>query len=129
MCIRDSLIALTFWTWLWGPVGLLMATPLTVCLIVLGKHLPSLGFIGVLMGDRPVIEAKARYYQRLLARDQDEAIDIVEAYVNADGRESVYDTVLLPALYYAKQDCDRGLLSEEDARFMGQATRDILDAL
>ena len=123
------LIALTFWTWLWGPVGLLMATPLTVCLIVLGKHLPALGFIVVLMGDRPVIEAKARYYQRLLARDQDEAADIVEAYVNTDGRESVYDTVLLPALYYAKQDRDRGLLSEGDAQFVGQATREILDVL
>jgi len=113
------LIALTFWTWLWGPVGLLMATPLTVCLIVLGKHLPALR----------VIEAKARYYQRLLARDQDEAIDIVEAYVNTDGRESVYDAVLLPALYYAKQDRDRGLLSEGDAQFVGQATREILDVL
>jgi predicted PurR-regulated permease PerM len=123
------LIALTFWTWLWGPVGLLMATPLTVCLIVLGKHLPALGFIVVLMGDRPVIETKARYYQRLLARDQDEAIDIVETYVNTDGRESVYDTVLLPALYYAKQDRDRGLLSEGDAQFVGQATREILDVL
>ena len=123
------LIAVTFWAWLWGPVGLLMATPLTVCLIVLGKHLPALGFIVVLMGDRPVIEAKARYYQRLLARDQDEATDIVEAYVNTDGRESVYDTVLLPALYYAKQDRDRGLLSEGDAQFVGQATREILDVL
>ena len=118
------LIAVTFWAWLWGPVGLLMATPLTVCLIVLGKHLPALGFLVVLMGDRPVIEAKARYYQRLLARDQDEATDIVEAYVNTDGRESVYDTVLLPALYYAKQDRDRGLLSEGDAQFVGQATRE-----
>jgi predicted PurR-regulated permease PerM len=123
------LIALTFWTWLWGPVGLLMATPLTVCLMVLGKHLPALRGIVVLMGDRPVIEAKARYYQRLLARDQDEAIDIVEAYVNTDGRESVYDAVLLPALYYAKQDRDRGLLSEGDAQFVGQATREILDVL
>ena len=90
------LIALTFWAWLWGPVGLLMATPLTVCLIVLGKHLPALGFLVVLMGDRPVTEAKARYYQRLLARDQDEASDIVEAYVNTDGRESVYDTCSSP---------------------------------
>ena len=123
------LIALIFWAWLWGPVGLLMATPLTVCLIVLGKHLPALGFLVVLMGDRPVIEAKARYYQRLLARDQDEASDIVEAYVSTDGRESVYDTVLLPALYYAKQDRDRGLLSEGDAQFVGQATREILDVL
>lgn len=123
------LIAVTFWTWLWGPAGLLLATPLTVCLIVLGKHLPALGFLVVLMGDRPVIEAKARYYQRLLARDQDEAVDIVEAYVNADGRESVYDAVLLPALYYARQDRDRGLLSEGDAQFVGQATREILDVL
>jgi predicted PurR-regulated permease PerM/CheY-like chemotaxis protein len=123
------LVALTFWTWLWGPAGLLMATPLTVCLVVLGKHLPSLGFIVVLMGDRPVIEAKARYYQRLLARDQDEAADIVETYVSKNGRESVYDAVLLPALYYAKQDRDRGLLSEGDAQFVGQATREILDVL
>lgn len=123
------LIAVIFWTWLWGPVGLLLATPLTVCLVVLGKHLPALGFIVVLLGDRPVIEAKARYYQRLLARDQDEAADIVEAYVNEDGRESVYDAVLLPALYYAKQDRDRGLLTEGDAQFVGQATREILDDL
>jgi hypothetical protein len=83
----------------------------------------------VLMGDRPVIEAKARYYQRLLARDQDEAADIVDTYVSQDGRESVYDAVLLPALYYAKQDRDRGLLSEGDAQFVGQATREILDVL
>jgi len=123
------LIALTFWTWLWGPAGLLMATPLTVCLLVLAKHLPALGFIVVLMGDRPVIETKARYYQRLLARDQDEASDIVEAYVNTEGQESVYDAVLLPALYYAKQDRDRGLLSEGDVQFVGQATREILDVL
>jgi predicted PurR-regulated permease PerM len=123
------LIAVIFWTWVWGPVGLVLATPLTVCLIVLGKHLPALSFIVVLMGDQPVIEAKSRYYQRLLARDQDEAADIVEAYVNANGRESVYDTVLLPALYYAKQDRDRGLLSEGDAQFVEQATREILDVL
>jgi len=81
------------------------------------------------MGDRPVIEAKARYYQRLLARDLDEAADIVETFVTSDGRESVYDAVLLPALYYAKQDRDRGLLSEGDAQFVGQATREILDVL
>ncbi len=123
------LVAVTFWTWLWGPAGLLLATPLTVCLIVLGKHLPALGFLVVLMGDRPVIEAKARYYQRLLARDQDEATDIVEAYVEAEGRDSVYDAVLLPALYYAKQDRDRGLLTEADTQFVVQATRDILDVL
>jgi hypothetical protein len=103
------LVAVIFWTWLWGPAGLLLATPLTVCLTVLGKHLPALGFIVVLMGDQPAIEAKARYYQRLLSRDQDESADIVEAYVNANGRESTYDALLLPALYYAKQDRDRSV--------------------
>jgi predicted PurR-regulated permease PerM len=123
------LVAVTFWTWLWGPAGLLLATPLTVCLLVLGRHLPALGFLVVLMGDRPVIEAKARYYQRLLARDQDEAADIVESYVETDGQESVYDAVILPALYYAKQDRDRGLLTDGDAQFVGQATREILDVL
>jgi predicted PurR-regulated permease PerM len=123
------LVAVIFWTWLWGPAGLLLATPLTVCLIVLGKHLPALGFIVVLMGDQPAIEAKARYYQRLLSRDQDEAADIVEAYVNANGRNSVYDALLLPALYYAKQDRDRGQLTEGDAQFVVQATREILDDL
>jgi predicted PurR-regulated permease PerM len=123
------LVAVTFWTWLWGPAGLLLATPLTVCLIVLGKHLPAVGFLVVLMGDRPVIEAKARYYQRLLAHDQDEATDVVEAYVEAHGRESVYDAVLLPALFYAKQDRDRDLLTDADSHFVVQATRDILDVL
>jgi predicted PurR-regulated permease PerM len=123
------LVAVMFWTWLWGPAGLLLATPLTVCLIVLGKHLPALGFLVVLMGDRPVIEAKARYYQRLLARDQDEATDVVEAYVQAQGRPAVYDDVLLPALFYAKQDRARGLLPEADTQFVVQATRDILDVL
>jgi AI-2E family transporter len=123
------LVAVTFWTWLWGPAGLLLATPLTVCLIVLGKHLPALGFLVVLMGDRPVIEAKARYYQRLLAHDQDEATDVVEGYVAAEGEPSAYDAVLLPALFYAKQDRDRGLLAEADARFVVQATRDVLDVL
>lgn len=123
------LVAVTFWTWLWGAAGLLLATPLTVCLIVLSKHLPALGFLVVLMGDRPVIEAKARYYQRLLAHDQDEATDVVEAYVDAEGRPSVYDAVLLPALYYAKQDRERGLLTDGDTQFVVQATRDILDVV
>ena len=114
------LVAVIFWTWLWGSVGLLLATPLTVCLIVLSKHLPSMGFLVLLMGDDPVLEPKARYYQRLLARDQDEAADIVEEYVKANDPESVYDEVLLPALYYAKQ--DRG--AREDQRGETSAQRE-----
>ena len=121
------LVAVIFWTWLWGSVGLLLATPLTVCLIVLSKHLPSMGFLVLLMGDDPVLEPKARYYQRLLARDQDEAADIVEEYVKANDPESVYDEVLLPALYYAKQDSERERISEADAEFAANATREIVE--
>ena len=123
------LVAVIFWTWLWGSVGLLLATPLTVCLIVLSKHLPSMGFLVLLMGDDPVLEPKARYYQRLLARDQDEASDIVEEYVKANDPESVYDEVLLPALYYAKQDSEREKISEADAEFVAHATREIVEEL
>jgi predicted PurR-regulated permease PerM len=123
------LVAVIFWTWLWGSVGLLLATPLTVCLIVLSKHLPSMGFLVLLMGDDPLLEPKARYYQRLLARDQDEAADIVEAYVKANDPGSVYDEVLLPALYYAKQDCEREKISEADAEFVAHATREIVEEL
>jgi hypothetical protein len=123
------LVAVIFWTWLWGSVGLLLATPLTVCLIVLSKHLPSMGFLVLLMGDDPVLEPKARYYQRLLARDQDEAADVVEDYVKASEPESVYDEVLLPALYYAKQDRERERISEADAEFVAHATREIVEDL
>jgi predicted PurR-regulated permease PerM len=123
------LVAVIFWTWLWGSVGLLLATPLTVCLIVLSKHLPSMGFLVLLMGDDPVLEPKARYYQRLLARDQDEASDIVEEYVKANDPESVYDEVLLPALYYAKQDSEREKISEADAEYVAHATREIVEDL
>src|SRR5437588_436716 len=102
-------VALAFWTWLWGPVGLVLATPLTVCLAVLGKYFPQLEFINVLMSDRPALESDVRYYQRLLARDQDEATDVVETYL-ADRQaetggfaEEVYDELLLPALTAARQ--------------------------
>ena len=67
------LIAAAFWAWLWGPSGLLLSTPITACLIVLAKYVPALEFLDVLLGDQPVLEPHVRYYQRCLARDQDEA--------------------------------------------------------
>lgn len=123
------LVAVTFWTWLWGPVGLVLATPLTVCLIVVSKYLPALGFFVTLMGDEPVLDVKARYYQRLLARDQDEAAKIAEEYVEKGGGETVYDEVLLPALYFGRQDRDRGRLAEPDLQFVVRTTRDVVDQL
>jgi len=123
------LVAVLFWTWLWGPIGLLLATPLTVCLIVLSKHLPALGFLIVLMGDEPVLEPRARYYQRLLARDQDGAAKIVEEYLKVNAPETLYDEVLLPALYYANLDGQRDQIEAGDSEFVVEATWDILEEL
>jgi len=82
------LVSLAFWTWLWGPLGLLMATPLTVCLVVLGKHVPGLEFVGLLMADTPALAPEYGYYQRLLARDQSEAADLIERHVKTEAPRS-----------------------------------------
>ena len=79
------LVSVAFWTWLWGPLGLLLATPLTVCLVVVGKHVPSLEFIATLVADAPALAPDYAYYQRLLARDLGEAADLIDRRV-ARGR-------------------------------------------
>ena len=81
-----------------------MATPLTVCLVVLGKHLPGLEFIATLMADVPPLPPNVGYYQRLVARDQSEAFDLIARYIKTEAPESVYDALLLPALNYAERD-------------------------
>jgi predicted PurR-regulated permease PerM len=121
------LMMIAFWTWLWGPVGLVLATPLTVCLVVFAKHVPQLEFIEVLLSDEPVIETKISYYQRLLAMDRDEAMEIVEDYLKKNPREQIYDTVLMPALSYAKRDRRRNHISEGEEQFIFNSSREILD--
>jgi predicted PurR-regulated permease PerM len=123
------LVAIAFWTWLWGAVGLVMATPLTVCIGVLGKYIPQLGFIGVLLGDEPVMEVPTNYYQRLVAQDEDEATALVEDYLETHDIEELYDEVLIPALSAAKRDHGLGTLTEEDLRFIIQATRRVIEEL
>ena len=90
------LVSVAFWTWLWGPLGLLLATPLTVCLVVLGKHVPGLEFLATLMADTPALAPEYGYYQRLLARDPSEAADLIERHIKAEAPRSVYDALLLP---------------------------------
>jgi predicted PurR-regulated permease PerM len=123
------LVAVAFWTWLWGPVGLLLATPLTVCVVVGSKYVPQLNFISVLMGDEPVMQSNVSYYQRLLARDQDEAEEILEEYLQSHPPERIYDDLLLPALNEVKSDLAFGKLEESDQQFIFAATRSILDEL
>jgi predicted PurR-regulated permease PerM len=120
------LVAVAFWTWLWGPIGLLLATPLTVCVVVLGKHVPGLEFLSTLMADTPALTADVAYYQRLLARDQSDAFERIERHLTAEGRETVYDALLLPALNYAERDRLEGRLSPGEEEMVIGATRELL---
>ena len=103
-----------------------MATPLTVCLVVLGKHVPGLRFVGLLMADTPALAPEYSYYQRLLARDQAEAADLIEQYIKAEPPRSVYDALLLPALNYAERDRLELRLSTEEEMAVIDATRELL---
>jgi predicted PurR-regulated permease PerM len=127
------LASVAFWTWLWGPLGLLMATPLTVCLVVLGKHVKGLEFLATLMADQPALAPEYGYYQRLLARDQDEAAELVERHIRTEAPHTVFDALLLPALNYAERDRMEGRLSPgEEANVVeatGELTADAADLL
>jgi predicted PurR-regulated permease PerM len=123
------LIAIAFWTWLWGPIGLLLATPLTVCIVVLGRHVSQLEFISILLGDQPVLEKSLTYYQRLVAGDQDEATEIVEEFAREKSTEAVYDEVLIPALILTGRDRREGRLTDENVEFIISTTREILEDL
>jgi predicted PurR-regulated permease PerM len=120
------LVAVAFWTWLWGPIGLLLATPLTVCVVVLGKHVPGLDFLSTLMADTPALAPDVAYYQRLLARDQVDALERVERHQAAEGRETIYDALMVPALNYAERDRLEGRLSVADEDQVIAATRELL---
>jgi len=120
------LVSVAFWTWLWGPLGLLMATPLTVCLVVIGKHVPGLEFVGTLMADTPALAPEYGYYQRLLAHDQSEAVDLIEQHIKAHPPGTVFDALMLPALNYAEQDRLAQRLSSEEEAAVLEATRELL---
>jgi predicted PurR-regulated permease PerM len=123
------LVAIAFWTWIWGPVGLALATPLTVCLVVLCKYIPELEFVEMLMGDEPVLDPPLIYYQRLLAMDQDEAAELVHAQLKAQPTEQVLDELFIPALKSAKLDFSRNKLTEADRDFVVTATRELVESI
>ena len=110
------IVAAIFWTWLWGPIGLVLSTPLTVCLVVLGRHVPQFEFLDVLFGNEPVLEPHARMYQRLLAGDPDEATDHAEEMLEEKYLFQFYDQVAIPALLLGEQDRGRGVMDDEQRR-------------
>jgi predicted PurR-regulated permease PerM len=121
------LVAIAFWTWLWGAMGLLMAAPLTVCLVVLGKYVPQLKFFDIILGDEPALTADVNLYQRLLARDADEAAEIVEQQLATRPPAQVYDEVLVPALVFAKRDLWNERIEEPEAEEIWTTIREIAE--
>lgn len=120
------LVSVAFWTWLWGPLGLLMASPLTVCLVVLGKHVPGLSFVGLLMDDTPALAPEYGFYQRLVARDQSEAAELIDSHIKTAPPQSVYDALLVSALSYAERDRSEHRLSSEEEAAVIEATRELV---
>ncbi|MBB3209237.1 putative PurR-regulated permease PerM/CheY-like chemotaxis protein [Rhodopirellula rubra] len=117
------LIAALFWAWVWGPIGLLLSTPLTVCLVVLGQHLPNLRFLKVLLAEQPTLDARLQYFQRLLANDAKGATSVVEAYRQENGDENAFEEVLVPALQWTRRERSDGNITAEEERFIWEATR------
>ena len=116
------LISALFWIWVWGPIGLLLATPLTVCFAVLGRHVRSLRFLAVIFADEPALTPHVRFYQRLLAHDEDEANALVDQQLAELGPIGLIDHVLTPALGLVVQHRSQDEISEEDAQFVLDVT-------
>ena len=121
--------AATFWTWLWGPIGLLLSTPMTVCLVVLGRHVPQLQFLNVLLGNEPVLTPEETFYQRILANDPEEATEQAEEFAKDRSLPEFFDEVAMPALARAQADSDRGVLSAEAAPHSKMPSRSMVENL
>jgi predicted PurR-regulated permease PerM/methylmalonyl-CoA mutase cobalamin-binding subunit len=120
-----QLVAAAFWAFLWGPIGLILSGPLTACLLVLGKHVRKFGFLEVMLGDEPALESRVAFYQRLTARDQDEAALVALEVAKKAGPDAALETVVVPALCLARRDLDDGDLDPADFRFAVHAAREI----
>ena len=120
------LISALFWIWVWGPIGLLLATPLTVCIAVLGRHVRSLRFLAVIFADEPALQPHVRYYQRLLARDEDEAYEVLNQKIADAGTAAAMDVVLIPALTLAVQHRADNEITDDDFAFILEETSDIV---
>jgi predicted PurR-regulated permease PerM len=123
------LVTTVFWTMLWGWAGLVLAVPLTTCAIVLGRYVPRMSFLHVLLGDETALSIEAQFYQRLLALDQDDARSITQNFLKSHSLMSLYDQVLIPALALAEQDRHKGALNETRESFVYLSTSEIVSEL
>ena len=123
------LVAAAFWAVLWGPIGLVLSSPLTVCLVMLGRYVPQLEFLAVLLGDEPALDPSVSFYQRLLARDLEEAEDLILEHLKTESAEEIYDNMLIPTLKAAKLSLGRGDISEADEEYVIRSIREIVEDL
>ncbi len=123
------IVAAVFWTWIWGPVGLILSTPLTLCLVVMGRHVKALEFFDVLLGDRPALSEVNRFYQRTLANDPDEALAQAETMLADRTLVDYYDSVVLPGLKLAAADEARGTISRQRAVEMTRSMLAVISEL
>lgn len=123
------LVAAMFWTWLWGALGLLLSTPLTVCLAVLGKYVPGLRFFATLLGEEAALDPDVKFYQRLLAGDQDGAEEVVDEALRTRPRVEVFDQVLIPTLSRAERDAALGEIDDREQAFVRRVVGDLVDDL
>jgi predicted PurR-regulated permease PerM/methylmalonyl-CoA mutase cobalamin-binding subunit len=121
------IIAAVFWTWLWGPIGLVLATPLTVCVAVMGRHVPKLQFLSVLLSEEQALAPHEECYHRLLAFGLDEAHDLAEAYVKTNSLTSLYDSVLIPTVTLAEMDAQRDELDAEQRSAIHRHIHDLVE--
>ncbi len=119
------IVAVVFWTSLWGPAGLLLSTPLTVCLVVIGKYVPQLQFLNILLGDEPGLAPQMRLYQRLVAANREEADEIVDDFLKEKDLPALYDELLIPTLVLAETDRIEGGLSEERHAYILESVREV----
>lgn len=123
------LVAAVFWAWLWGGVGLLLATPLTVCVVVLGRHISRLEFLSTLLSDEPALSSETRFYQRMLALDPREAMDYAETYLCDHSLAEFYDNVAVPALSQAGEEWRHRRLDASQRQLFFQNVRDLVQRL
>jgi predicted PurR-regulated permease PerM len=122
-------VSAIFWTWLWGPIGLVMATPLTVCLVVLSRHVPELAIFDRLLSDRPAHQSHLWLYQRLLSHDEEEAESIIRDHLGEHSLVETCDHLLLQALVAVKRDLAAGRITADEGEFVAQALSEIIDDL
>ncbi|MBW6425852.1 AI-2E family transporter [Rhizobium sp. XQZ8] len=123
------IVSAIFWSWLWGPLGLMLSTPLTVCLVVLGRYVPQFGFLDVLLGNEPVLEPQEKLYQRLLSGDPNEATDNAEEYLEENYLVDYYDRIGLPALLLGELDRQRGVMTDPQIDLFVSSARTLIDNL